>query len=328
MRTRKYLWCCFFAGFFLVGVPDASAQTLPRSMATGESRPTVDTVAYNKAVARLANADRAGRWPVKAPYPLQGALLPFHRIVAYYGNLYSTQMGILGELPKQQMLARLKEECRQWQQADTLTKVIPALHYIAVTAQGSAGKDKMYRYRMPDTEKDKIVQWAREIKGIAFMDIQTGHSSVKEELPHLEKYLRLPDVHLGIDPEYSMKNGGVPCSSIGTFDAADINDAVDFLARLVKEHQLPPKILVVHRFTQGMITNYRQIKRVPEVQVVVNMDGFGSKVLKLSTYKYFIAREPVQFTGFKLFYRYDKPVMYTPGELMQLQPIPIYIQYQ
>ena len=31
------------------------------------------------------------------PYPNPGALLPFHRIVAYYGNFYSTHMGVLGE---------------------------------------------------------------------------------------------------------------------------------------------------------------------------------------------------------------------------------------
>jgi hypothetical protein len=34
-------------------------------------------------------------------------------------------------------------------------------------------------------------------------------------------------------------------------------------------------------FTQG-ITNYKKIKTVPEVQVVMDMDGFGSKVLKRS----------------------------------------------
>jgi hypothetical protein len=202
------------------------------------------------------------------------------------------------------------------------------LHYIAVTAQGSPGKDGQYRYRMPDSEKDKVVQWAREINGIAFMDIQVGHSTVKDELPHLEKYLKMREVHLGIDPEYSMKNGEVPCSSIGSFDASDINDAVDYLAALVKKYRLPPKVLVVHRFTQNMITNYQMIRRVPEVQIVIDMDGFGSKTLKLSSYKQFLAREPVQFTGFKLFYKLDKPLMYTPAEILKLTPIPVYIQYQ
>jgi hypothetical protein len=45
-----------------------------------------------------------------------------------------------------------------------------------------------------------------------------------------------------------------------------------------------------------------------------------------------VAAEPVQFTGFKLFYKNDilppSTGMYTPAELMKLTPRPIYIQYQ
>jgi hypothetical protein len=290
--------------------------------------PALDTTLYLKKLAVLANNDSTGLWPVKAPFPLHNAILPFNRIVAFYGNLFSKNMGILGQLPKQEMLAKLEEECEKWRLADPETPVIPVLHYIAATAQPKPGKDKTYRYRMPDTEIDKVIEWSREIKGLTFLDIQTGHSTVKAETEALEKYLQMPDVHFGIDPEYGMKNGGVPCTSIGTFDASEVNDAIDILVRIVQENQLPPKILVVHRFTQGMVTNYKNIKLVPEVQVVIDMDGFGSKVLKQDTYKAYIYREPVQFTGFKLFYKNDKPAMYTPEELLKLTPIPIYIQYQ
>ena len=67
----------------------------------------VDTLAYLQKVKALANNDTTGKWPVKKqPYPLPGAILPFKRIVAYYGNLYSVRMGILGELPPKQMLAK------------------------------------------------------------------------------------------------------------------------------------------------------------------------------------------------------------------------------
>lgn len=319
--TEKLGWFFIWMASFLQG-KSTWAQQKPTP------DPFVDAAVYQQLMTKLANHDKTGHWPVKAPRPLKGALLPYHRIVAYYGNLFSQNMGVLGQYPKAEMLRRLQQECAAWQKADSATPVLPALHYIAVTAQGSPGKDGKYRYRMPDSEKDKIVQWAREIKGIAFMDIQVGHSTVQDELPLLEKYLKMPDVHLGIDPEYSMKNGDVPCGSIGTFDASDINVAVDYLAALVKKYQLPPKVLVVHRFTQNMITNYKAIKKVPEVQVVIDMDGFGSKILKMSSYKQFLVREPVQFTGFKLFYKLDKPVMYTPAEIMQFTPIPIYIQYQ
>lgn len=37
-----------------------------------------------------------------------------------------------------------------------------------------------------------------------------GHSTVKEEIATLTDYLKLPNVHLGIDPEFSMKGGEVP----------------------------------------------------------------------------------------------------------------------
>lgn len=293
----------------------------------------IDTARYNQLQQYLANGDTTGKWPIKNdPFPLPGALLPFNRIVAFYGNLYSKKMGILGELPKDSMLNKLKEEIAKWQAADSTLPIIPALHYIAVTAQGAPGSDNMHRMRMPFHQIDTILSWTNEINGIMFVDIQVGHSSVKNEVPVLEKYLKLPQVHLGIDPEFSMKGGEVPGKKIGNFEAADINDAIDFLADLVKKNNLPPKILVVHRFTQGMIRNYDQIKKVPEVQIVIDMDGWGDKILKRSTWLRYIHKEPVQYTGFKLFYKNDTKTgadqFYSPQELLQFKPKPIYIQYQ
>ncbi|MDP4284881.1 MAG: hypothetical protein Q8891_10675 [Bacteroidota bacterium] len=292
----------------------------------------LDTAKYNRLIHNLANHDTTGLWPVKAPYPLEGAVLPFNRIVAFYGNLYSKKMGILGELPKNEMLKKLKGEVAKWQAADPSLPVIPALHYVAVTAQGSPGKDNKHRLRMPAHQIDTIINWAKEINGLVFLDIQVGHSTVREEVPPLEKFLKLPQVHLGIDPEFSMKGGNVPGTKIGTFSADDVNDAIDFLVKTVKKYNLPPKILVVHRFTQGMLTNYKQIKKVPEVQVVIDMDGWGDKTLKRSSYLRYVYREPVEFSGFKLFYKNDTKTgsdqLYTPQELLKFVPKPIYIQYQ
>lgn len=291
----------------------------------------LDTVLYNKLMLSLANNDSTGKWPVKAPYPLPGAVLPFHRIVAFYGNLYSKRMGILGELPKDEMLKKLKGEVQNWQSADSSIPVIPALHYIAVTAQGSPGKDGKHRLRMPSSQMDTVINWAKEINALVFLDIQVGFSSVKDEVPPLENYLKLPQVHLGIDPEFSMKDGSVPGKKIGTFNADDINAAIDDLASYVKKYNLPPKILIVHRFTQGMVTNYQQIKKVPQVQVVMDMDGWGDRILKRSSYLRYIYAEPVEFTGFKLFYKNDTKKgnqLYTPPELLNFTPKPIYIQYQ
>ena len=307
---------------------DSGKSNVPAAIAAVK----IDTADYDKKMLALSNHDTTGKWPAKAPYPLDGALLPYNRIIAFYGNLYSKRMGILGEIPKAEMLKKLQGEVAKWQAADTSMHTIPALHYVATTAQGAAGKDGKHRMRMPFHQIDTIISWAKEINALTFVDIQVGHSTVKDEVSALEPYLKMPNVHLGIDPEFSMKHGETPGSKIGTFTAEDINDAIDFLAQVVRKNNLPPKILVVHRFTQGMVTGYERIKKLPEVQVVMDMDGFGDKILKRSTYLRYIYKEPVQFTGFKLFYKNDtKPNttgMYTPEELIKFVPQPIYIQYQ
>lgn len=290
-----------------------------------------DTVLYNKKMQQLANGDESGRWPPRTPYPAKSAILPFNRIVAYYGNFYSRNMGVLGEYPPDKMIEKLRTEILAWQNADTLTPVLPAIHYIAVTAQRSPGKDGKYRARMPNEEIDKAIELAKKVNGIVFLDLQIGLSTLEAEIPPLKKYLSLPQVHLGIDPEYSMKNGKRPGSSIGTFDASDINYATQYLSTLVNEYNLPPKILIVHRFRTDMLTNYKKIKTCSEVQLVINMDGFGSPHLKKQTYDYAIYKEPVQFAGFKLFYTPDVQTgkrLMTPGEILKLKPQPVYIQYQ
>lgn len=293
---------------------------------------TLDTAAYDLQLTNMVNKDSSGKWPVKSPYPLAGALLPFNRIVAFYGNLYSTKMGVLGEYPKKEMLAKLKVEVAKWQAADTTVKAIPALHYIATTAQGSPGKGNKYRLRMPFKQIDSVIAMAKEIDALVFIDIQVGLSTLQEEVPLFEQYFKMPNVHFGIDPEFSMKGGQKPGSVIGTFDAADVNYVSSYLAKLVKENNLPPKILVVHRFTRAMVTNYKQIKLQPEVQVVMDMDGWGAQARKINTYKQFVYGEPVQFTGFKLFYKNDyrepKSRMMTPEEVLKLKPKPMYVQYQ
>jgi hypothetical protein len=271
-------------------------------------------------------------WPVQTVYPNAGALLPFKRIVAYYGNFYSKGMGILGEYPEDQVLAQLASTTQMWAAADPNTPVVPAIQYIATVAQATAGKEGKYILRMPDDQIDHAIEMASKAHGIVILDVQVALSTLEHELPMLENYLKLPQVHLAIDPEFSMKHGERPGTVIGTMDAADINYAAQFLARIVRENGLPPKILVVHRFTEDMVTNYKKIQPLPEVQIVMDMDGFGSQAKKFNTYARVVASEPVQFTGIKLFYKNDKrpPAdgLLTPSQVLKMTPSPIYVQYQ
>jgi hypothetical protein len=314
--------------------PDSTA-TAGKQEPAAPSKPTLDTARFDYLQKYMANGDTSGRWPVKQDYPLPGAVLPFNRIVAYYGNLYSNRMGALGKWPKNEMIPKLMDEVKKWTAADSTMPAIPALHYIAVTAQGAAGKDGKWRYRMPLHQIDTMLNWAKEINALVFIDVQVGLSDVQTEIPLFEKYLSMPNVHLGIDPEFAMKAKGNkrPGSVIGSLDAADINWVGDYLTSLVKKNNIPPKIFMIHRFTQGMVTNASKITLHPELQIVMDMDGWGGPEKKRSTYYSWIAPQPVQYTGFKLFYVNDTEKsglkeMMTQQEVLNLRPKPVYIQYQ
>jgi hypothetical protein len=278
-------------------------------------------------------AERSGWYP-QMPDFRDGAILPCSRIVAYYGHPNSTRMGVLGEYPKDEMLRRLRDQIAEWERADPDTPVVPALHMVAVVAQGEPGTAGHYRTITSDARVQEVYDWAREeAGGIFFVDIQTGTEDLRALLPRFDWILENPDVHLGVDPEFMMKDGSIPGRRVGTMDAADINFAIDHLAGLVNEHNLPPKVLIIHRFTQGMVTNAHQVRLRPEVQVVMHMDGHGrmqGPLFKYDTYAQFIVREPVQFAGWKNFYHHDneKGVMPTAADLMRLHPLPLYIQYQ
>lgn len=294
---------------------------------TGASRPAKarrkKTTAQRDTVATKAALDS---FPTP-PTPLPGSVLPGCRIVAYYGNPLSKRMGILGELPTPQMLAKLETEAHAFERADTAHPVVRALEMITPVAQGSPGSKGLWRMRMPDTLIENMAKLA-EAKGfLLILDVQVGKSTVAAELEPLIPYLKRPYVHLALDPEFSMKGKEPPGKKIGTLDATDINYAITLLEKLVDENKLPPKVLIVHRFTQAMLTNHEKIARDPRVQVVVDMDGFGPPELKLGSYRAYVHKRPVQYFGIKLFYKNDHP-RFTAAEVLQLSPIPQYVQFQ
>ncbi len=362
---------------------DGGGQRLEKVLATSTlrvqfvdgSEGVIETPLY---LEKVVASKRATGWPVDPDvYPLAGALLPFNRIVAYYGHLNSVGMGALGELynngGEEVLLQKLKEEVERWRRADPDTPVIPALHEIVTSAQSSPQGDGSYSAYISDDKVDKVIAMADKIDGIVFLDFQVGLSNLATQLIHYQKYFTLPEVHLGIDPEFSMKDGTAPGKKVGYFEAEDINYTIDWLAEIVREHNLPPKILVVHRFQMGMITDYQKIKKVPEVQVVIDADGHGlyagdylrSAIDQKTGIYHQLMTEPIQFAGIKIFYKNDtnmkgtslieifnkylnldtgkcsgisadqlwfshKPCwdLMTPQDVLNLRPVPIYIQYQ
>ena len=291
----------------------------------------MDQTSFSAAV--RAGVRKEASWPA-GPTALAGALLPKNRIVAYYGNPHSRKMGVIGEYPEPQMLAMWDKTVAAWKAADPKTPVIPAIHLVTVVAQGAPGPDGLWVRREDSSMIERTYKWAKSRNGILFLDIQAANSTLQKELPRLLPWLSRPDVHLGIDPEFYMhyeREGLRPSSKIGTMHASDVNYVIQTLDKLVADKKIPPKILVVHRFTSRMVPDAEQIRPTSRVQVVMHMDGWGPPWLKFDSYKDYIVSHPVQYTGFKLFYHNDTKkgdALLTPPELLQLRPRLSYVQYQ
>src|SRR6185295_12436617 len=105
MLTGLYLYQAFGSGSLFNrnsgGLISGRDTTNNRDSAllTSTAPLVLDTAKYDQLLHALSNGDSSGRWPVKLKYPVPGAVFPFYRVIAYYGNLYSKKMGVLGEYP-------------------------------------------------------------------------------------------------------------------------------------------------------------------------------------------------------------------------------------
>ena len=202
---------------------------------------------------------------------------------------------------------------------------VPGLDLIGVVANSTPGPDRKYRTRQPDELIGSYLDRIRAAGGRLMLDIQPGRSSAAKEVGALEDWFAEPDVDAAIDPEWNVGPDGVPGRTTGSIDAREINAASRRLDALVDEHDLPPKVLVVHQFTKKMIRNRDRIRQRDEVQVVLNFDGIGSPDAKEAGYEALASRR--LFNGFSVFLRLDTKVM-SPAEVLGIVPAVRFLLYQ
>jgi hypothetical protein len=255
------------------------------------------------------------------------AILPRYRILSYYGHPFNENMGILGEHSKEELLRLLQEEQAAYEAADPSRPVMPAFELIASVAQNWPADDDTYLLHTDVETIQEYVDFTAENGILLILDIQIGHSTVRAEIDKIEQWLLYPHVQLAIDPEFAMDEGVVPGTSIGGIDAADITYAQERLAKLALDNDLPPKVLIVHQFYEGMIRNSETLAPIEGVQLLIEFDGFGDPANKTVGYNMFIRDRPIEFGGIKLFYRQDDPLM-TPADVVALTPSPDLIIYQ
>jgi hypothetical protein len=271
-------------------------------------------------------APEASPEPKRAQLPRGGrTILPDYRVVAHYGAPQDDELGILGIGSPRRAARRLERQARPY--AQPRRPVLPAFELIAAIVTREAGDGGDHSMRQDASTIRRYLRVARRHRMLLLLDIQPGYAPFLQEAQALERWLKEPDVGLALDPEWSMEPPLLPAQEIGSTDAATVNEVSRYLSELVRRHDLPQKLLVVHRFTGDMIEQEDQLERDPGVALVVNVDGFGDQPNKISKYNEFTRGKRDRHHGFKLFYKEDVNLM-KPREVLRLRPQPDLVVYE
>lgn len=260
--------------------------------------------------------------------PLPPSILETHQVVSYYGYPEVRGMGELGRHNPEAAAEQIKALATQYDELNGERQTMGALHLIVDVAQAQPTADGLYLERLDRQVIAEYVEVAREHGLLLFLDLQIGWSNAFEDTQRLEWFLREPFVHLALDPEFATaRYGAVPGRVIGSLDADEVNEVQAYLAELVQDAGIPPKLLVLHQFQRRMLIEPERYADVAEVELTIDMDGFGGIGPKIGGYQRYALSDYAERSAFKLFYRWDEPVM-TPEQIMGLDDPPDYIIYQ
>lgn len=295
----------------------------------------------------VASAIAAGEAAIQADRILAPAsLLEANTLLAIYGRGFGVApiLGRLGTYRNIDEMARdLCERERAIAAVNDGKGVIKTIHLIYAMAIPCKPGSDCLEYLGPDLVQ-RYVEPAAERGWAVILDSQMGRSNPVEQVRRMIErgYLKYDNVHVAIDPEFHVCAGHeMPGIPIGSVEASQINEAQELLDRYVEEQHLrTKKILIVHQFGDAkvhdgvpyMIREKSSLRRFPNVDLVINMDGLGAPAVKVHKYNLITdsASYPfLRFRGIKIFYRdpgemhghFDKPPM-TVEEIFGITAVP------
>lgn len=268
----------------------------------------------------------------KQPELPGGGIVPFptHHMIALYGHPQTAALGMMGEQPPAEAVERLNKLVAEYREHMPDQTVIGSFEIITTVASAHAGDDGDYSYETPI---DLLIPWieAAEANDIyVVLDLQPGRTDFLTQAKAYEELLRRPWVGLALDPEWRLKPNQKHLREIGQVHVDEVNAVTTWLADLVTEHALPPKVLTLHQFQTRMIIERERLdtSRI-EVQHLVHVDGQGGQGAKQGTWEV-IRRDLPEHTylGWKNFEDEDIPMLTPKQTVEQVKPTPHFISYQ
>jgi len=273
----------------------------------------------------------------KRETPKTVSLLARNTLFTVYGRAFN-YAPILGRLGTYKSIEEMEKDIQPWVQGIDKRNdgkgVIPGIHLIYAMAIPCKPNDDCLLY-LEGMVKDIVgtyIQPAAKHGWMVVLDTQVGKSNPVQQVKRIidKGYLKYENVVVAIDPEFHVHPGrerpGIP---IGVIQASQINEVQQMLDDYVRTQNQPKKkILIVHQFGDPnvndgvpfMIQNKKGLKTYDNVDLVIDMDGFGEQAVKVHKYNKITDSNVypiIKYRGIKVFFpnkwehhgHFDKPPM-------------------
>lgn len=288
--------------------------------------------------------------PVPQFDPDAGAALPKNRVVAFYAVPGAAVTGPAHELTDA-VLARLRRQAAVYERLDPAHPVLAGIDLVVSVPDRNPGPAGTYSHRVDAATIDRYVEFCRKNHLLLFLDLNFGWSEPLAELNFFRQYLRLPFVHVAVDPEWMFpRHNGVPGVNLSNVRAADLNPLISAVAQMPEEYQVPRKMFMIHQYRPdgddladpynpgaAIIADKRNLLNDSRVDVVIHVDSVGGWPgdieMKTQQYAQWVGQgmqrfQNFRYGGFKIFYQLEsKSKLMTEEQVMALQPAPMVITY-
>ncbi len=302
----------------LVPSPAATRTDIPAPTdVPATQRPRLATAVATQAPPTRAAPTKAPRTPTATPTVVRKAAGPASwlkntTILAEYGRAFNVAP-VLGRVGLFGNMDDFAQDVAVWEAKirphNGGKKIRPAIHLIYAMATPCGGD--CLSYLDDDAGVDIVREYiepARKRGWLVVLDTQLGSSDPVAQVRRMmaKGYLRYDNVQVALDPEFRAAPGqATPGIPIGSVAAHEVNAAANLLGEYTRSHKLAhKKILLVHSFNFAMIREGAEVRGHPDVDLVLDADGFGSPSLKVATYNALTKRDSfphIRHRGIKLF---------------------------
>lgn len=275
-------------------------------------------------VAGIAASSSAGE-AAEAPRPIRA--FDEAQMVVFYGTPRTSGLGVLGRWEAAEAARQVQARAETFDRLNGDRDVVPAMEIIYGMVTAEAGPRGDHVTYLSDDELQPYLDAAEELDQQVILDLQIGRNDPSSEIDRIAHLLENPRVHVAIDPEYAVGPQGVPLQTLGRITGDEVNEVQEAVRRIVEEHDLPPKMVVVHQFMDDTMVDGEAIERIDGVDLVLNMDAWGDVAAKKHMYEHFAAKPWAHNRSYNVFLRLDSAVS-SEEELLQLAPTPDMFMYQ